>query len=222
MNTLHWNKLIVSLDVDKKSAVNRIVEALPKVTIYKIGLIPFIMGGPALVEYLISKRKKVFLDLKFYDIPNTMSEALKIVMKQKIWGLTVHASNTEDALRRLAETAQGVSLKNRPLIVGVTQLTSKAAGLSDILPLAQRARDAGLSGVVASAQEAAAIKQKTGKEFLVFTPGIRPAADQGKDDQKRVTTFSEALRNGADYMIVGRPIYKDADYLKNAESVLRS
>lgn len=220
MKKLHWNKLIVSLDVDNKNAIKRIVADLPKVTIYKVGLIPFVMGGPELVEFLIKKRKKVFLDLKFYDIPNTMSEALKIVMRLKIWGLTVHASNTEDALQTLAATAQETG-KNKPLIIGVTQLTSKECSQEEVISLAEKARRAGLSGVVASAREAAALKEKLGKAFLVFTPGVRPAEDKDKDDQKRVTTFSEALQNGADYMIVGRPIIKGPDYKKNAECILK-
>jgi orotidine-5'-phosphate decarboxylase len=106
------------------------------------------------------------------------------------------------------------------LLIGVTQLTSKRASPGEILTLAHRAKNSGLDGVVASAQEAAAIKQTLGRNFLVLTPGIRLPAGQGTDDQKRVTTFSEAIRNGADYAIVGRPILHSKDYLRNAESIL--
>lgn len=219
MDKLPWDKLIVSLDLDNKAAIKKVIGALPKAKIFKVGLVPFVLWGPALIDYLHNKKKKVFLDLKFHDIPNTMSEALKIVMRQKIWGLTVHASNTEEALGHLAK-ARGN--KRLPLLIGVTQLTSTQVLVEDVLLLARKAKHAGLQGVVASAQEAAAIKRKLGSGFLVLTPGIRPSAKRGADDQKRVTTFPEAIRNGADYAIVGRPILQDNNYLKNAENILRT
>jgi len=220
MKDLHWDRLIVSLDVDNKPEIKKIVAALPKAKIFKVGLVPFVLWGPPLVDYLQEKNKKVFLDLKFYDIPNTMSQALQIVMKQKIWGLTVHAGNTEDALRHIVRTAQEALGAKAPLIIGVTQLTSKESSVDEVVLLAQKAVRSGLQGVVASAQEAPALRSALGKECVLITPGIRKKETQGTDDQKRVTTFQEALSRGADYCVVGRPIYKDSHYLDNATSIL--
>lgn len=220
MSTLHWDKLIVSLDIDSKPEIRKIIAALPKAKVFKVGLIPFVLWGPALIDYLHEKNKKVFLDLKFYDIPNTMSQALQIVMKQRIWGLTVHASNSEDALRAIVKTAQEALGKKAPLIIGVTQLTSKESSVEEVISLAQKALRSGLQGVVASAQEAPAIRSALGKECVLITPGIRRKEAQGSDDQKRVTTFQEALSRGSDFCVVGRPIYKDSRYLENAKSIL--
>jgi len=217
MNSLLWHKLIVSLDLNDKPAIKRVVAALPKVKIFKVGLIPFVLWGPDLLEYLNRRNKKVFLDLKFYDIPHTMAEALKIAMRRKVWGLTVHASNTDEALRHTVKIRGN---KKSPLLIGVTQLTSKQTAADEVIFLARRAKQAGLNGVVASAQEVTAIKKELSRDFLVLTPGIRLPTAQGTDDQKRITTFAEAIRNGADYAIVGRPILQNRDYLNNAEAIL--
>jgi len=219
MRELAWPKLIVSLDLTDKSAIKRVIDALPQVKIFKVGLVPFLFWGQPLIDYLNKKKKKVFLDLKFYDIPNTMSQALKLAMRQKLWALTVHAANTEEALACLAKTRGD---RKSPLLIGVTQLTSKQALPDEIISLAGKAKKTGLDGVVASAQESAAIKKGLGSGFLVLTPGIRLPAKRGTDDQKRVATFSEAIRNGADYAIVGRPILRDNNYLKNAETILNT
>ena len=219
MTSLQWKKLIVSLDTDNKKEIERIVAALPSVRLFKVGLIPFVAFGPSILEFLSKKGKQVFLDLKFYDIPNTMSHALSISAKHNVWGLTVHASNEPEALRALSKAKEKLGVS--PLLIGVTQLTSAEASLKRVLELAQRAKDAGFDGVVASAHEAEKIKKKTSSGFLVLCPGIRPKGNK-KDDQRRAATFSYAVKNKADYAIVGRPIVGTRAYSENAERILTS
>ena len=211
------DRLIVALDVDtKEEAVGWVKRMAPLgVTHFKIGLNLFTRAGPSAVEAVQQAGGKVFLDLKFHDIPNTVAGAVRAAAALKVWMANVHISGGS-AMMRSALAAAG-----QTLLIGVTVLTSMAEkdladlGLNktlkdQVLYLAKLAQSAGLSGIVASAQEAKAIRRACGEEFLIVTPGIRP---QGKEqgDQQRTATPLEAIQAGADYLVVGRPILEAPD-----------
>ena len=212
-------KIIVALDVGDKKEALCLVREIQDAQIFKVGLELFTAEGPGLLEEIARLGKKVFLDLKYHDIPNTAAGAVRSATRHKVRMLTIHASGGKEMLARAAEAAAqeassyGIS---RPYLLGVTVLTSlKEAELRDmgisasvgmqVLKLATLARESGLDGVVSSPQEIEIIKKECGKDFLVVTPGIRPvwAAAQ---DQKRVMTPAEAIAEGADYIVIGRPI----------------
>ena len=192
------------------------------VEIFKVGSQMFTAYGPFITRYLQSKGKKVFLDLKFHDIPNTVASAVKSAVGLSVspnndpnfaplFMMTVHTSGGKEMLEAAVQAAKaqaqalGVA---RPLIVGVTVLTSttKDANLETlVLERARLAKAAGLDGVVASVEEAALIRRELGPDFLIVTPGIRPA-DASLNDQKRVATPREALKQGSNFLVVGRPI----------------
>jgi len=239
------NKLIVALDVSTYNEARAIVESLgDAVLIYKVGFQLFTAYGPFIVRYLQAQGKQVFLDLKFHDIPNTVAsgvasavglsvnphEALgaggeKTGKFAPLLMLTIHTQGGAEMMKAAADTARvrakelGVA---RPLIVGVTVLTSDAAGgnVSErVLERAKSAQQAGLDGVVSSAQEAALLRQELGSKFVIVTPGIRPA-DTDAGDQKRVETPASALRAGASYLVIGRPIVKADDPKRAAIKIL--
>lgn len=231
------NPLIVALDVDNFEKAQVLVDALAEsVDIFKIGSQLFTAYGPFVTRYAQAKGKKVFLDLKFHDIPNTVASAVKSAVHLSIapngdkgfaplFMLTVHTQGGGEMLAEAAKAAReeaaliGVS---RPLIVGVTVLTSTARTNDTdriVLERAQLARDSGLDGIVASVEEAAMVRQAMGKDFIIVTPGIRPAgADVG--DQKRVATPKIALESGSDYLVVGRPIVAQKDPKAAAVKIL--
>lgn len=219
-----WSRLIVALDVEDKEKILKVVNGLPdKVTTFKIGLIAFSKFGPLAVALIRRRKREVFLDLKLYDIPNTMKMASRIAARLGVWAFTVHAKNGRKALGELKKDLASFCSKKglrRPLIIGVTELTSAASSKAQVLKLVGVCSKAGLDGVVCSAQEAGLVKRKY-KNLTVITPGIRPASARG-DDQKRVTTASRAFKDGADYIVVGRPIIEKKDYLKAAQEVLSS
>lgn len=191
--------------------------------------------GPALVERFVADGHRVFLDLKFHDIPNTIAQAVRAATRLGVWMTNVHASGGGDMMRAAAEAARDEAAKcgqTAPLVIAVTVLTSLAdsdlarigmAGTSDdaAARLAMAAREAGLDGVVCSAREAARIKREAGNDFLCVTPGIRPPWSQA-DDQKRTVTPAEALAAGADYLVVGRPITRADDPADAARRLLGS
>ncbi len=220
-------QLIVALDVDTMDEAKRLVDALaPVVDIFKIGSQLFTAAGPASVRYAQERGKKVFLDLKFHDIPNTVASAVaSAVGMNGLFMLTVHTQGGEEMLR-LAATAGAKKAaelgSKKPLIVGVTVLTSDAKrdNLEKVvLERAKLAKAAGLDGIVASVEEAAVIRRELGPEFVIVTPGIRSANDD-KGDQKRVATPAEAIRQGSDFLVVGRPIVKAPDPLAAAQKIL--
>ena len=238
-------KLILALDVPTFEEAREIVEALgDAVEVYKVGFQLFTAYGPFVVRYLQAQGKKVFLDLKFHDIPNTVASGVasavglsvpvhspldtagnKDTRFAPLFMLTVHTQGGVEMMKAAAEAAKKRSQElgvARPLIVGVTVLTSDAGGVDVpalVLERARQAQEAGLDGVVASAQEAAALRRHMGNDFIIVTPGIRPAeADAG--DQKRVETPSAAIRNGSSYLVIGRPIVKAKDPKAAAKSIL--
>lgn len=214
------DRLIVALDVKSNAAAMRLVERLgDAVSFYKIGSPLFTRSGPDIVKKLKQKGKRIFLDLKYHDIPNTVAHAVSAAAELEVDLLTVHSSGGA-AMIKAAREAVGESGTR---ILAVTVLTS--FGVDDaeqvwgkqlnslreeVTRLGQLAADAGAHGVIASPLEAEALKRRHGSEFLVVTPGIRPAgSDRG--DQVRTATPAEALRAGADYLVVGRPVIEAKD-----------
>ncbi len=209
------DRLIVALDVPTARDARHLVAALGEsASIYKIGKQLFTAEGPQLVRELVASGKKVFLDLKFHDIPNTVGAAVRQASELKVSMLTVHGLGGTKMLKAAAEAA--ATSASRPLVLAVTVLTSMAdedlaevgiAGnvLTQVLRLGALARDAGIGGLVASAHEARELRRELGTGFAIVTPGVRPAgADKG--DQARVVTPAAAIQAGATHIVVGRPI----------------
>jgi orotidine-5'-phosphate decarboxylase len=219
LSKLVWRKLIVALDTPKEREIKKIVSSLfPKVKKFKVGLIPYLACGPKIVKWIKAVGADVFLDLKFFDIPNSMVEASRVALDMGVWAFTVHLRAGKEALgvlsKRLKEEAKKTRRKS-PLIVGITELTSQKASLNKVVNLAKIAYESELDGVVCSVWEAKRLKDKF--DLITITPGIRKAQ---RDDQKRIATPQDALREGVDYFVVGRPIIREKDYLKAAEELL--
>lgn len=212
--------IIVALDfADSSKALELLSRLDPKQCRVKVGKELFCRGGPALVEKMVKLGFDVFLDLKFHDIPNTVAQACIAGADLGVWMINVHALGG----RKMMEAARAAlsSQPKPPLLIAVTVLTSLEAndlpeiGLTgtpqeNVLRLAVLAKQAGMDGVVCSPLEASALRAIHGKNFLLVTPGVRPQGSE-KGDQKRVMTPAEALRQGADYLVIGRPITAAAD-----------
>lgn len=224
-------KLIIALDFATAELALRMAGQLRgQAGLFKVGLELFSAEGPALIRELVRLGAGIFLDLKFHDIPNTVRGAAREAARLGVAMLDVHASGG----RRMMEAAlegvrEGASDTKQPLVLGVTILTSLAgddlveigwddSAASSVIRLSHLAHAAGLGGVVASAQEAAAIRGMFGRDFIIVTPGIRPAT--AADDQARVSTPEAAIRAGADYLVVGRPIIQAPDPNAAAEAIL--
>ena len=228
-------RLLVALDVDSGARALELVSTLKGIAGgFKIGTRLFTLEGPSLVRELVSRGERVFLDLKFHDIPNTVAQAVESAVHTGAWMINVHASGgipmMEGAVKAGRSTAQRLG-QPPPLLIAVTVLTSmNDAVLRDIgvhrpmpdqvIALARMTQDAGMDGVVASPQETAAIRRTCGDTFLIVTPGIRGASAQAKpDDQTRTMGPAEAVRAGASYIVVGRPIIAAADPLGAAAAI---
>ena len=224
------DRLIIALDVSRASDAQKIVnEVGDAASTYKVGKQLFTAEGPQVVRDLVASGRKVFLDLKFHDIPNTVAGAVQSAVDLHVSMLTVHASGGSKMLRAAAEAAANSSAK--PIVLAVTVLTSlndadlqelgMPVGVADqVLRLAGIARNSGCTGLVASAHEAAAIRRNLGEGFAIVTPGVRFAGgDVG--DQARVVTPAEALRAGATHIVMGRPIAEDKNPKVAAERALR-
>lgn len=218
-------RLIVAMDLSTLESVNNaVVKIGDAVSYYKIGMESFYSLGEAALDLMAANRKKVFLDLKLHDIPNTVARSVKALCRFTPAMTTIHAAGGPSMLRAAVEAAAETSSQlglPRPKLLGITVLTSinesewAAVGHTQsirdsVLRLAELCRQTGMDGVVASPQEAAAIRQCCGPEFLIVTPGIRPLYGD-KGDQSRTATPVEALRDGADYLVVGRPVLAAAD-----------
>ena len=217
-----WDKLIVALDSEDKFKIEEVVEAFSSRGVkFKIGSIAFTKFGPEIVKGFIGGGVDIFLDLKLYDIPNTMARAASVITELGCWAFTVHLQAGEEALeavkRAVEDTAKKLN-KPKPLILGVSVLTSSFTSQAEVDNLVKRAGCLGLDGVIASANEVKEIKQSF-PNLKVITPGIRNPLDSA-GDQKRIATAKQAFANGADYIVVGRPIIGKEDYLKAAEDIL--
>lgn len=243
------DKLIVALDVPTLEEASSLVEMLsPQVKIFKVGNQLFTACGQETIKMIGKKGGKVFLDLKFYDIPRTVYSAVasgtsssivfeaiptgldEIPIKDQVekatifpvFMMTVHI---QGGIEMLKQAVEGATIKakelniDKPLIVGVTVLTSRIATEEEVLEAAETAKVAGLDGVVCSAQEAKQIRKRFGEKFIIVTPGIRPKGFS-KDDQKRIATAKEAIEAGANYIVVGSPIIKSEDPLATTESII--
>lgn len=221
MTTANSNpRVIVALDYpDARPALALAARLDPADCRLKVGKELFTAAGPQLVRELVDKGFGVFLDLKFHDIPNTVAAACRASAELGVWMLNVHASGGRKMMEAAREAID--SSAHKPLLIAVTVLTSMdEAGLHEIgvvrsprdqvLHLAGLAQQSGLDGVVCSAQEAGDLRAKFGQDFSLVTPGIRSAgADAG--DQSRIMTPATAIRAGADYLVIGRPITQAAD-----------
>lgn len=223
------DRLIVALDVSSAAEAQRIVTAVGgSATTFKIGKQLFVAEGPSIVRDLIASGRKIFLDLKFHDIPNTVAGAVSEAARLKVSMLTVHASGGSKMLKAASEAA--AQSDSKPLILAVTVLTSLnesdleelgiTAGVpTQVLRLAGIALQAGCGGIVASAKEASHLRQSLGTGFPIVTPGVRPAgADAG--DQARLVTPKDAIAAGASHIVVGRPITASSDPATAAAAIL--
>jgi len=216
-------QIILALDVDTIEEAKVFVDKLyPKIKIFKVGSRLFTAYGPKIIEMLHKYGSEVFLDLKYYDIPNTVAQATAAATRLKVKMLTLHISGgkemIEAAVAAAARQAE-VSKVARPLLIGVTVLTSRKAKQGEVLKLAQLGLACGLDGVVCSVQETAVLRRKIKKSFLIVTPGIR-SDNSVKDDQKRIATVTQAQKAGSNYLVIGRPILKADDPIVKTEELL--
>jgi orotidine-5'-phosphate decarboxylase len=223
-------RLIVALDVSSAAAARKIVAAVgDSAYTYKVGMQLYTAEGPTIVRDLVASGRRVFLDLKYHDIPNTVSSAVREAAKLGVTMLTVHASGGGKMLRAAANAAASVS--GSPLVLAVTVLTSldddeinkigvRGTVVDQVLRLAALALSSGCGGVVASAHEAVALRGALGQEFAIVTPGVRPSGSS-RDDQARVVTPAEAIAAGATQIVVGRPITEAADPGAEVNAILR-
>lgn len=215
-------RIIVALDyADARDAVALAARLDPAQCRLKVGKELFTAAGPALIETLVQRGFAVFLDLKYHDIPNTVASACRAAAGLGVWMLNVHATGGRAMMQAAREAL--ATQRQPPMLIAVTLLTSMGeSDLADmgmhgspaevVLRLARLAQGCGLDGVVCSALEAQMLKKACGRDFCLVTPGIRPA-QAGQDDQKRIMTPQAAMANGADYLVIGRPITQAADPL---------
>jgi orotidine-5'-phosphate decarboxylase len=236
------DQLLIALDVDSAGKAMALADTLRGVAGgFKIGSRLFTAEGPSIVRALVARGDRVFLDLKFHDIPNTVATAVAAATALGVWMVNVHASGGSRMMQAARdgarETAAGTGGKP-PLVIAVTVLTSMNAAalaetgrrlaptnadgglLEEVVRLATLAQAAGLDGVVASPQETATLRQRCGADFAIVTPGIRGGgATTTKDDQERTLGPAEAVAAGASYIVVGRPIIAAPDPRKAAEAL---
>jgi orotidine-5'-phosphate decarboxylase len=230
------DQVLVALDVESRESALSLAETLRgDVGGFKIGSRLFTAEGPAMVRALTERGDRVFLDLKFHDIPNTVATAVEAASQLGVWMVNVHASGGTAMMRAARDAAHAAAAKRNaapPLVIGVTVLTSmnqatlKETGividvLDQVLRLAELTKEAGLDGVVASPRETAAIRKRCGADFAIVTPGIR-AASAPKDDQERTMSPDEAIAAGSSYLVVGRPIIAAPDPKAAARSLFLS
>ncbi|MBM4338857.1 MAG: orotidine-5'-phosphate decarboxylase [Deltaproteobacteria bacterium] len=228
------DRIIFALDVEHFHEAQHWVTLLKdRVGILKVGKQLFTHSGPKIIDMISQKGQKVFLDLKYHDIPNTVAKAGEEATKHQVAMFNLHALGGFEMMKKTVEASRAVS-KNlnlpKPIILAVTILTSmdgetmKEVGIQgpiveEVGRLAVLAQKAGIDGVVASPQEIGIIRERCGEEFLIVTPGIRHPSDK-KDDQKRTLTPREAIEAGADYLVIGRPIKEAKDPIEAVQKIV--
>ena len=223
-------QLVIALDLPSSQALRALLQSLPREILwFKVGLELFAAEGPRALAPLRDQGKKIFLDLKLHDIPRTVARAVAAAAQHGIGMLTLHAAGGRAMLKAAVQAAQAAGA-HAPKLIAVTTLTSLSqADLAEVgigrelqyqaLALGELALDAGLDGLVASAQEVEGLRRRFGPEPLLVTPGIRPASDEA-GDQKRVATPALAARAGANFLVMGRPILEAADPCAAATAIL--
>jgi orotidine-5'-phosphate decarboxylase len=222
-------RIIVALDMDDQDKVIKLIDQLdPEQCRVKIGKELFTLYGPDLVKQVQAKGFDVFLDLKFHDIPHTVYKAVRAACALNVWMLTIHASGGSDMLRaaKMAVTES----EHKPILVAVTVLTSMTdedlvvqgihrTAEEQVLRLASLAQGCGMDGVVCSAAETVPLRKLLSDDFLLVTPGIRPAGDHAQD-QKRVVTPGHAVASGSSYLVIGRPITQSRRPVEKLQQIL--
>ena len=221
--------IIIALDMEIKNALELAKKIDPKVCKVKVGSELFTKGGPKVIEKLKDLGFDVFLDLKFHDIPNTVSRSVEAAIKLGVWMLNVHSLGGKEMLKAAYKTVENSSTK--PLLIGVTVLTSledkdiKQIGLQkstreQVLLLAQLCQNERLDGVVCSHKELSFLRESLDKDFVLVTPGIRSIKSK-KDDKLRTSTALEAVNNGADYIVIGREITNNKNPNEKIHQILK-
>ena len=222
-------KIIIALDFDSYDKAILMTKKLdPTLCNLKVGSQLFTSAGPKIIERILKMGFDIFLDLKFHDIPNTVSESVKVASSLGVWMLNVHTSGGSKMMK--AAKLAALEATQAPLIIGVTILTSLEeedinevgiAGMNNqVKTLSSLAKESSLDGIVCSAREVKDVKSSLGKDFLTVTPGIR-ASGQAEGDQSRVTSAKQAIVNGSDFLVIGRPITQSPDPLKSLENFIR-
>ncbi len=229
------DQLLIALDVHTLDEALALADRLRGVAGgFKIGSTLFTAEGPRAVQALVERGDRIFLDLKYHDIPNTVAGAVRAATRLGVWMLNVHASGGRDMMRAARDAAHDAAVgahRPPPKVIAVTVLTSltdqaldetgvRESALDHVLRLAALTEASGLDGVVASPQETAAIRARSSEGFTIVTPGIRGAGTKGSDDQARTMGPGEALRAGASYLVVGRPVVRSADPRTAAEQIV--
>lgn len=230
------DKLIFALDAANYDEALSWIDLLSgHVGMFKVGFELFTAAGPKIVECIKQRNQRVFLDLKFHDIPNTVARAAEAAVKLGVDMFNVHASGGSKMIRETVKAVQILAEKNgqvKPIILAVTVLTSlndddlyeigfEKSANAQVLHLATLAKLAGASGVVASAQDITELRSNLGDDFIIVTPGIRSSQEALKDDQKRTLSAVDAVKSGADYIVVGRPIRQAADPLAACRQIVQ-
>jgi orotidine-5'-phosphate decarboxylase len=228
------DRIIFALDVEHfHEALHWVTLLKDRVGIFKVGKQLFTHSGPKVIDMICKKGQKVFLDLKYHDIPNTVAKAGEEATKHQVAMFNLHALGGFEMMRKTVEASRAISKSlnlSRPIILAVTILTSmdeeglKEVGIQgplidEVGRLSLLAQKSEVDGVVASPQEIAIIRQRCGKRFLIVTPGIRHPSDK-KDDQKRTLTPREAIEAGADYLVIGRPIKEAKDPIEAVQRIV--
>jgi orotidine-5'-phosphate decarboxylase len=241
------DQLLIALDVETGAKALALADSLRGIAGgFKIGSRLFTSEGPSIVRTLVERGDRIFLDLKFHDIPNTVATAVAAAASLGVWMINVHASGGTRMMQAARDAGRDTAARSGadpPLVIAVTVLTSLSAPalaetgverpvIDQVIRLASLAQAAGLDGVVASPQEIAAIRQRCGPDFAIVTPGIRGGSAMGsrgtaagpaaaKDDQERTLSAAEAVAEGASYIVVGRPVIAAADPRLAAEEIAR-
>ena len=222
------NRIIIPLDMEYTSAVSIADKLDPNICRLKVGNQLFTSSGPKIVKTLHDKGFEIFLDLKFHDIPNTVYESVRSAANLGVWMINVHASGGSKMLDASKKALEGFD--KPPLLVGVTILTSISEEIlteigfknlvKQVMRLTKLAQRSGLDGVVCAASDASKVKQTCGESFLTVTPGIRPR-DADLNDQSRTSTPKEAIENGSDFLVIGRPITGSEDPTNALENIYK-